>query len=139
MRLYTGTISPTLLDRRLTGCHIEMPKTSALWRHHFIMDSQDEGEALCDTLNANCQQIATAQKVRILSRGVRVGCRGTAEATGRYISRRLIRSGWWTFTPRCAESRSRRGTPWSLSARWRSTRGRRSARTSVRAPQARRL
>ena len=64
MRLYTGTISPTLLDRRLTGCHIEMPKTSALWRHHFIMDSQDEGEALCDTLNANCQQIATAQKVR---------------------------------------------------------------------------
>ena len=68
MRLYTGTISPTLLDRRLTGCHIEMPKTSALWRHHFIMDSQDEGEALCDTLNANCQQIATAQKVRILSR-----------------------------------------------------------------------
>ena len=77
---HTGTISPTLLDRRLTGCHIEMPKTSALWRHHFIMDSQDEGEALCDTLNANCQQIATAQKVRVLSKSSASRCHGTAEA-----------------------------------------------------------
>ena len=31
-------------------------------RHQFNMASEDEGNALCDTLNANCVAIAYAQK-----------------------------------------------------------------------------
>ena len=53
-----GKITPSLLDRRLTGCKIVRPKKNQLWRHEFTVANEEEGDALSDALNVNCAAIA---------------------------------------------------------------------------------
>ena len=94
VRIYTGKIKPSLLERQLTGCKIGRPQRNTFWvrilyicldsitaiillmmpfghnfnidttgqRHQFNVASEAEGNALSDTLNANCVAIAHAQK-----------------------------------------------------------------------------